>query len=173
MSKKHLPKLPKTVRTDKRQTKPDDGIATIPAPMSTGATVNFKMREEIRDALNNLGHPTDSKWKERRALIAKQTGVDAALLSTQQCEEMQYSGYRMNQLKDTFEIWILGRVVESERASRIRANPAVIADMHERAFATVGSIVDVDLPVKTEQDIQQEEKLERDLRAEAEARRKS
>lgn len=170
---KHLPKLPKTIRADKRQTKPDTGIAVIPAPMSTGQTVNFKMREEMRDALNKLGHPTDSKWKERRELIAKQTGIDAALLTSQQCEQLDYSGYRMNKLKDTFEIWILGRVVESERASRIRADPSIIATMHERAFATIGSIVDVDLPVKTEQEIQQEEKLERDLRAEIEARRKS
>lgn len=131
----------KKARLDKRQTKPDIGIAKIDAPMSDGSVKSFEMKEAVRDALNKMPHPSD-----RRKARQEEIPVDASKYTTEELERNRYSGYRLNALKGTFEIWVLGRVAISERASRVQRNPALIADMHERAFATTGSIVEVEIP---------------------------
>lgn len=132
--------MTRKVRIDRRQTKKDTGVAIVPAPMSTGEIKSFPLREEIRDILNKRPHPSDSK-----PTINIQIPVDSSRMTTQELEAGNYSGYRVNHLKGTFEIWVLGRVAVSERASRVQKNPGIIADMHERAFSTTGSVVDVDV----------------------------
>lgn len=149
--------MTKHKRTDKRQTKPDTGIAIIPAPMSDGSTKNFPLKEAVRDAFNKRPHPSERKHQEN-------VPVDASRMTTQELEAGNYSGYRVNHLKGTFEIWCIGRVAASERIDRVKKNPGVIADMHERAFSTAGSIVNVDLEVKTEEEIALEEKIIRGIK---------
>lgn len=147
--------MTKRARTDKRQTKPDTGIAKVDAPMSDGRTVSFPIKEEIRDLLNARPHPTDQAYKERieafkRQQEAEQRDVDASQYTTAELEANRYSGYRVNHLAGKFEIWCLGHVAASERISRVMKNPGIIADLHEKAFSTNGTVVELDLPTQQE-----------------------
>ncbi len=146
--------MSKKARLDKRQTKPDTGIAKVDAPMSDGRTVSFPIKEEIRDLLNKRPHPTESAYRERVDAIAHSLAaekkVDASQYTAAELEANRYSGYRVNHLAGKFEVWCLGRVAASERISRVMTNPGIIADLHEKAFSTTGTVIEVDLPAQQE-----------------------
>lgn len=137
-------KMPeKKKREDKVQTKKDTGIAKIDAPMSNGSTVSFPMEEAVRDALNKTrGRP-------------RPPAFDANKATTQELENMKYSGYRINHFTNEMELWIVGKVAVRKNATVVANNPGLLAAMHEEAFATVGSIISIDAnEIKREKDIE-------------------
>lgn len=122
----------KKTRTDKRQTEKDTGIATVDAKMSTGEIKQFRIAEETRDALNKLSQKTPEK------------GFDFDNATAKELEDIQFSGFRLNKLSNELELWALGRILSRRNAQLATSNPGIIAQMHEEAFHTVGSIVTVD-----------------------------
>lgn len=109
----------KKKREDRVQIKPDDGIATL----STG----LRIREELRDQLE--AHD----WTKPRNPGTIQTTDDLV--------RMEFSGFRVNVFTGDVELWCIGRVAARERCIDVTKNPGLLATMHERAFATVGTIV--------------------------------
>jgi hypothetical protein len=68
--------------------------------------------------------------------------------TTKDCEEKKYSGYRNNSFTGMIELWVAGVIKVQKRAADVENNPHLVATMHEEAFATVGSIVELDVEVK-------------------------
>lgn len=72
--------------------------------------------------------------------------------TTKELEEHQFSGYRVNIFTQDVELWCVGRLMEKEKLSRIQAKPSLLATMHEKAFQTNGTVLEVDadtFPTKT------------------------
>ena len=124
--------------------KRDDGIAKIQAKMSDGSVKEFEMREEIRDALNKKALERKFFQEENRTI------PNYDRMSTQELEACKFSGFRLNEIARRIELWVGGMIACTEPAGKAARNPAVLADMHERAFATIGSLVDVDLRTEIE-----------------------
>jgi len=123
--------------------KKDTGIAKIDAKMSTGEIKSFPLDEAVRDALNKLqGRP------------ARRLGFDPNNVTTKELEDNHFSGYRLNSFVNRIELWCDGKVLSQRDATRAANNPGILAEMHEEAFHTVGSIVEVDVQLpQTKKDI--------------------
>jgi len=120
----------------KRRVKRDAGIAIVDAKMSTGQTKSFKIQEAVRDALNK-------KAQNREFKVDVRGSFDN--MTTQELEQHQFSGFRLNHLSNRIELWVLGMIACSERADRAARDPRVLANMHEKVFATKGSIIEMDI----------------------------
>jgi hypothetical protein len=114
--------------------KKDTGIARIDAKMSTGATVSFPMQESTRDILNKL-----------QGRAKPSTSFDPNKATTKELEDNHFSGYRLNSFVNQIELWCYGKVLVKRNADLAAKNPGVLAEMHEEAFNTIGSIVQVEL----------------------------
>lgn len=68
--------------------------------------------------------------------------------TTKECEEKRFSGFRLNELSGTFELWMVGRIVATRRELDVANNPALMADMIEEGCATNGSFVTTDAQMK-------------------------
>ncbi len=68
--------------------------------------------------------------------------------TTNECIEKKFSGIRLNRLNGQTEIWCLGEMRQSRRTIEVGRNPSILADMHEAAFGTVGTILDIDVNVR-------------------------
>lgn len=68
--------------------------------------------------------------------------------TTKDCEIRKYSGFRNNSFTGMIELWVKGVIRVQKRASDVERNPHLVATMHEEAFATVGSVVELDVEVK-------------------------
>ena len=137
----------KKARLDKRQTKKDSGVAIVDAPMSTGKTVSFPMREEIRDILNKRPHPSDVKKP-----------LHPDLMTTAEREEHKFSGFFRNDLKGVVELWFDGKILGTERADRVARNPSLLADLLERTCMSTGVVVAADFDVYTAHKAEAEDK---------------
>jgi len=116
--------------------KKDIGIAKVDAKMSTGEVKSFQMDEAVRDALNKLqGRP--SSYKSHN--------FDPNKATTKELENNHFSGYRHNVFVNQIELWCYGKVLAKRNAQSAANNPGILAEMHEEAFHTVGSIVAVEL----------------------------
>ena len=104
----------------KGKAKRDTGIATL----KTG----LKIKEELRDELQR------HHWQGPRREPEKE-------LTTVECEREKFSGFRANIILQRMELWVLGRIVD--QCSLSECTPNRMATMHEKAFATKGTLVDV------------------------------
>ena len=68
---------------------------------------------------------------------------NADMATTQELVDARWSGIRVNHLNGMTEIWAAGRMLADEKTDKIAANPSYLANLHERAFSTNGTIVDV------------------------------
>lgn len=114
-------------RVDKRQTKPDAGIARI------GPDGLLPIREELRDHLAKQNY--DERIPQR---------FDPNTATTEDLQRLQFSGIRINTLTGKTEAWMIGKIVGEESTEAIRKNPAVFASFHERCFQTNGTVVMLD-----------------------------
>jgi hypothetical protein len=120
--------------------KKDTGIAKVDAKMSTGEIKSFPMQEEIRDILNKL-----------EGRLPGNLGFDPNNATTKELEDNHFSGYRLNVFVNQIELWCNGKILTTRNAQAAAANPGILAEMHEEAFHTVGSIVAVELQTQKEQ----------------------
>lgn len=118
--------------------KKDTGIAKVDAKMSTGEVKSFPMDEAVRDALNKL-----------KGRLLGNLGFDPNKATTKELEDNHFSGYRLNEFTNQIELWCNGKILVKRNAQVAAANPGILAEMHEEAFHTIGSIVEVEL--QTEQ----------------------
>lgn len=124
----------KKARIDKRQTKPDSGTAIVDAKMSTGEVRKFPISESVRDALNKRPHHTE-----------RVKPFDPNTATTNELQNRRYSGFRINHFTNQVELWCLGIVAGQRRLDLVEKNPRLLADLHEEAFSTNGSIITADL----------------------------
>ena len=68
--------------------------------------------------------------------------------TTKDCEEKRYSGYRNNTFTGMIELWVAGKIRAQRHSQDVERNPHLVATMHEEAFATVGSVVELDVEIK-------------------------
>lgn len=106
--------------------KKDTGIATLPN--------GIQIREELRDQLlkRDWNKHTEGGYKP------------VADATTKNLKEQEFSGYRVNEFTAEVELWILGRIAVRRKCAQVQHNMAILAEMHEEAFATNGSVVMAD-----------------------------
>ena len=66
------------------------------------------------------------------------------LLNTAELVDAKFSGFRMNDLAREVELWLLGDIMAKASYRNVAANPSLLAEMHERVFATAGTVVMID-----------------------------
>lgn len=94
--------------------------------------------------------------EERRDELAKRDWTKPAAkpeenpdnYTTKDCIEKQFSGIRVNKMNGMTEMWVVGQMRSERKTDKVAANPALLADMHEEAFNTVGSIASAAIPRK-------------------------
>lgn len=109
----------------------DDGIAKL----KNGLLIS----EETRDAL--LKH----NWQEPRN---KTVGFDPNQATTRELEDHRFSGFRVNVFTNDVELWCLGRIAVRKNMSEVERDPGVLAAMHEEAFSTTGTVIEVPMKLK-------------------------
>ena len=72
---------------------------------------------------------------------------DPTTYTTQDCIDNRWSGLRVNLLNGRTEIWALGKMLVDGNTQQLAGNPGLLANMYEEAFATWGTVVEVDAPV--------------------------
>lgn len=65
-----------------------------------------------------------------------------------ECEEKKFSGIRINKLNGRTEIWCVGMLKVSRNTQQVANNPGLLATMHEEAFATRGTVLEIELDKK-------------------------
>jgi len=68
--------------------------------------------------------------------------------TTQDCEQNQFSGIRINKLSNMVEIWCLGKKLLERNYQQVANNPGLLATMHEEAFNTTGTVLEIELEQK-------------------------
>lgn len=105
--------------------KKDDGIARLP----NGVLIP----EEVRDRL----------VKEYSSPKTPTVKFDPSQATTKDLQDHDFSGYRVNQFTQDLELWCVGKMMV--RRKLIECTPEVMATMHEEAFSTSGTVVQVPL----------------------------
>lgn len=113
----------------KGKAKKDTGIAVLKN--------GYKIKEETRDELEK------HHWQGPRTAPDP---TNTELWTTSDCKARQFTGFRAVLLTQTVELWILGEVVDTSLLATF--TPERMAEMHEKAFATNGSLVLLPLPEK-------------------------
>lgn len=114
----------------KGKAKKDTGVATLKN--------GYKIKEETRDELEK------HDWQgPRNAPDSENT----ELWTTQDCKNKLFTGFRACSITQVVELWLLGEIVDT--APMATFTPEVMAAMHEKAFATNGSVVIVPIPEGT------------------------
>lgn len=111
---------------------------TKPFSKDTGIIPELGITEEMRDQLRK------HDWTKPRP----QDASNPDTWTTRECQEKRFSGYRKNDITMMFELWILGRIAVEKPLLKVASNPQLIAEMHEEAFATIGSIAAIDIKHK-------------------------
>lgn len=106
-------------KKSRAKAKKDTGIAVLKN--------GYRISEETRDALQK------HDWRGPRNIRSD--------LTTDECKRQNFSGFRANVFGNQMELWLLGEVKET--ANLLTCTPKVMADMHERVFATIGTLIDV------------------------------
>lgn len=105
--------------------KRDEGIATL--------ANGVRIPEATRDILLKRDWNAGPKPRE---------GLNPDTATTQELEAARFSGFRINEFTQDLELWCLGSIKVKRKT--IEATPQVIANMHEEAFATAGSLFSFD-----------------------------
>lgn len=113
-------------------TKKDDGIAKL----SNGLLIP----EETRDKL--IKHD----WSKPRNL-----GWNPDNATSKELEEKRWSGYRHNVFTNDYELWVVGKIAAKRNFDAVAANPRLMAEMHEEAFATAGTVLEIPVKVSRRQ----------------------
>lgn len=103
----------------------------------TGIIPNLGITEEKRDSLRKRD------WSKRQA-----HPEPCDNWTTKECEEKKFSGIRLNRLNGDTEIWCVGELRVRRKTQDVGNNPSILATMHEEAFGTVGTILDIELNTK-------------------------
>lgn len=107
--------------------KKDTGIARL----ANGTPIS----EETRDQL------TKHNWAEGPRRTPDPN--DADNWTTKECMEKGFSGFRYNKLRRMMELWCLGHLEGS--IPEEQCTPEAMATLHEKIFATNGTLVEVPL----------------------------
>lgn len=78
---------------------------------------------------------------------ARQYKGDPTQFTTQDCIDQKWSGIRVNKLNGMTELWVAGEKRVENNTQLLAGNPGLLANMYEEAFATWGSLVEVDTPI--------------------------
>lgn len=116
----------KKKREDLKKSKYKDGI--VP---------KIGVSEEVRDQLKKRN------WKEKPKLDR----ADPNNMTTKELEQHRFSGVRNNKFTNQCELWLDGHVRATANADKVAKDPSVLAEMHERVFKTLGSLIDIE-PLK-------------------------
>lgn len=103
----------------------------------TGFIPSLGISEEQRDRLRKRD------WTQRQKHIEPHDNW-----TTAECIEKRFSGIRINRMNGQTEMWMLGEMRISRKTQDVGRNPALLASMHEEAYGTVGTILDIDVSVK-------------------------
>lgn len=118
-----------------RKTNPTKNIIDL---LAKDLVENLKKRDWTKPS-DKLGKP-DSPWP-----VTKE-GKSYEGLTTKELEAANFSGFTINEFTNDVELWLLGRMLERETCQRVAANPSLLATMHERAFHTTGTIIEIEDP---------------------------
>jgi hypothetical protein len=108
-----------------------------------GIIPELGLTEETRDRLNKR----DWSGPLRRELKDKNPNT----LTTKELQEIKFSGIRHNEFNNMCEIWVDGIVKAEANADKVTKDPTILAEMHERVFQTVGSLIDIE-PIRRTND---------------------
>jgi len=110
--------------------KRDTGIARL--------NNGYLISEETRDALQK------HHWQGPRTQIDLNHPDN---WTTKECMDKRFTGIRFNKLRNFVEIWVMGNLEEDCHASV--CTEGKLASMHERVFATGGTLLEVNMPRKS------------------------
>lgn len=109
----------------------DDGIAKLPN--------GLLIPEALRDQL------VKQDWSKPR----RTADFDPNQATTKDLELKRWSGFRVNVFTNEVELWCLGRI--ATRRNLQGFTPKDMAEMHEEAFSTTGTVVQVPVQVNRKQ----------------------
>lgn len=70
------------------------------------------------------------------------------LWTTADCVENRFSGIRINRVNGDTEIWAVGKLLIRRKTQDVGRNPHILASMLEEAFASNGTILDIDVKIR-------------------------
>jgi len=103
----------------------------------TGIIPGLGITEERRDQLKKR----DWSGPLKHAATSEQ-------YTTQDCINKLFSGIRINKMTNMVEIWCFGEKRVERNYQKVANNPAILATMHEEAFATVGTVLEIEVDKK-------------------------